>query len=47
MLPKVVMQGTIISGMEVKGFIQRTHLGRVSDGIWIGDGGRGGMERNY
>ena len=33
-LPMVVIQPTIISGMEVKSFIQRTHLGRV----WIGSG---------
>ena len=44
-LPKVVIQQAIISGMEVKSFIQRTHLGRVSDRIWIGNGGGGGMER--
>lgn len=45
MLPKAVIQQAILSGMEVKSSIQRTHLGRISDTIWIGNGGGGGMER--
>lgn len=33
-LPKVTVEGAIISGMESEDFIQRAHLSRVAAKIW-------------